>query len=100
VRAIHDGRWRKLPDLGESDRALCELAEKLSRTPWRMTEDDWRPLRELGFDDECCLELAHVVGIFSHLVRLADGLGLALDEPTAEAARTGVALSRPSARAG
>jgi alkylhydroperoxidase family enzyme len=59
-----------------------------------VTEEDWRPLRELGFDDEACLELTHTVGIFNHLTRLADGLGLVLDAPTAEAARTGVALSR------
>ena len=24
-----------------------------------MTEDDWQPLRDLGFDDQACLEVAH-----------------------------------------
>ena len=61
-----------------------------------MVESDWRPLRDLGFDDEACLEVAHVVGIFNHLTRLADGLGLRLDAETEAAASSGVALRRPT----
>ena len=60
-----------------------------------MVEEDWQPLRDLGFDDEAVLEVAHVVGIFNYLTRMADGLGLQLDPETAEAARTGDALRRP-----
>ena len=59
-----------------------------------MTAEDWEPLRRLGFDDQAILEVAHIVGIFNHLTRLADGMGLALDEQTAEASRTGEALKR------
>jgi hypothetical protein len=44
------------------------------------------------FDDEALLEVAHVVGIFNYLTRLADGFGLQLDSAVEEAARTGVAL--------
>ena len=51
-----------------------------------MVEEDWQPLRDLGFDDEMVLEVAHVVGIFNYLTRMADGLGLRLDPQTAEAA--------------
>ena len=57
-----------------------------------MVEADWRPLRDLGFDDEACLEVAHIVGIFNYLTRLADGLGLQLDQQTQLAAETGNAL--------
>jgi hypothetical protein len=60
-----------------------------------MVEDDWRPLREMGFDDSACLEVGHVVGIFNYLTRLADGFGLLLDPETREASRSGVALRRP-----
>ncbi len=70
------------------------MAEKLSATPTRMVEEDWQPLRELGLDDQGLLEVAHVVGIFNYLTRLADGFGLPLDESTEEALRTGVALKR------
>ena len=26
-----------------------------------MVEEDWQPLRDLGFDDQACLEAAHIV---------------------------------------
>ncbi len=70
------------------------MAEKLSGTPTRMVERDWQPLRDLGFDDQGCLEVAHIVGIFNYLTRLADGLGLQLDAGTLEASKSGVALKR------
>jgi alkylhydroperoxidase family enzyme len=66
----------------------------MSATPTRMTEDDWHPLRALGFDDHACLEVAHIVGIFNYLTRLADGLGLQLDPVTRAAAEGGPALVR------
>lgn len=93
VEAIKTRRWREL-ELTPRDRALCEVAEKLSATPTRMAEADWEPLRVLGFDDRACLEVAHVVGIFNYLTRLADGFGLALDRETAEASRTGRVLRK------
>jgi uncharacterized peroxidase-related enzyme len=65
--------------------ALCTIAEKLSATPARMVEADWQPLRDLGFDDHACLEVAHIVGLFNYFVRLADGFGL---KPTDAAIRS------------
>ena len=94
VEAVKERRWRDL-DLGARDRALCEVADKLSSAPTKMVEEDWKPLRDLGFDDEACLEVAHIVGIFNYLTRLADGLGLQVDPETLTAAATGTALQRP-----
>ena len=93
MEAIKERRWHEL-DLSERDRALCAVADKLSGNPTRMVPEDWQPLRDLGFDDEACLEVAHIIGIFNHLTRLADGLGLQLDPGTIEAARAGTALPR------
>lgn len=70
------------------------MAEKLSATPTRIVEADWQPLRDLGFDDTACLEVAHIVGIFNYLTRLADGLGLPLDPQTETAAATDTPLQR------
>jgi len=95
VQAIKERRWRELRTLSERDRALCTVAEKLSAQPTKMVETDWKPLRDLGFDDHACLEVGHIVGIFNHLTRLADGFGLRLDQQTLEAARSGEALKRP-----
>ncbi|MDO8616578.1 MAG: hypothetical protein Q7T33_12725 [Dehalococcoidia bacterium] len=86
--------WRAL-DLSPRLRALCAVAEKLSATPTRMVEEDWQPVRELGFDDKACLEVAHIVGIFNYLTRLADGFGLQLDDGTRRASETGEPLRRP-----
>ena len=64
----------------------------MSGTPTRMVESNWQPLRDLGFDDRACLEVAHIVGLFNYLTRLADGLGLQLDAGTQNASETGVKL--------
>ena len=92
--AVRERRWRDL-ELTPRRRALCEVAEKLSATPTRMVEDDWQPLRQLGFDDRACLEVAHVVCLFNYFTRLADGFGLTLD-PGTMAAAAGSALPAPA----
>ena len=69
VEAIKQRRWREVDGLSPREHALCILAEKLSATPTRMVEEDWQPLRDLGFDVQACLEVAHVVGIFNYLTR-------------------------------
>ena len=94
VEAIKKRKWRELATLSPRDRALCTIAEKLSATPTRMVERDWQPLRDLGFDDKACLEVAHIVGIFNYLTRLADGFGLQLDAGTQAASESGKALQR------
>jgi alkylhydroperoxidase family enzyme len=72
------------------------VAEKLTLTPREMTAADWQPLRDLGFDQEGLLEVAHLIAIFNYFPRMADGFGLKPEEQFREAARTGVPLRRPS----
>ncbi len=96
VDALERGSWADLDALSDRDRQLCAVADKLSRTPTRMVETDWEPLRALGFDDRACLEVAHIVGIFNHLTRLADGMGLKLDAATLQASKSGAPLTRAS----
>jgi alkylhydroperoxidase family enzyme len=72
------------------------VAEKLTLTPREMTAADWQPLRDLGFDQEGLLEVAHLIAIFNSFPRMADGFGLKPEEQFREAARTGVPLRRPS----
>jgi alkylhydroperoxidase family enzyme len=62
--------------------------------PREMTAADWRPLRELGLDDQGLLELGHLIALFSYFTRLADGFGLKLHPMLREAAATGVPLKR------
>ena len=67
----------------------------MSASPTRMVPEDWEPLRALGFGDQDCLEVGHIVGIFNYLTRMADGFGLQLDPETSNAATSGQALQRP-----
>ena len=97
VSAIERGAWREASGLSERDIALCTVAEKMSGKPTKMVEEDWKPLRDMGFDDAACLEVGHIIGIFNYLTRMADGFGLLLDEGTQQARDTGVALERASA---
>jgi len=94
VDAIKRKRWRDLPSLTPRQRALCAIAEKLTLQPTRMTAEDWRPLRDLGFDDQGLLEIAHVVAIFNYFPRMADGFGLTPDPQVRAAGETGVPLRR------
>jgi uncharacterized peroxidase-related enzyme len=94
VEAIKEKRWREV-DLTPRQRALCEVAEKMSAQPTKMTEADWQPLRDLGFDDQALLEVGNVVALFNYYTRMADGFGLQLDPHTEEASRSGEALRRP-----
>ena len=71
------------------------VAEKMSATPTRMVPEDWEPLRGLGFSDQDCLEVGHIVGIFNYLTRMADGFGLQLDPETGQASESGEVLQRP-----
>lgn len=58
----------------DRDGRLAGFARKLSRQPWRMTEEDLNGLRELGYPDEAIL---HVISVVAHQnadSRLARGL--------------------------
>jgi uncharacterized peroxidase-related enzyme len=85
--AIQQRQWHRLATLTPRQRALCHVAEKLSARPTQMTPADWQPLRDLGFDDLACLEVAHLVGLFNYLTRLADGFGLQPTESNAANAK-------------
>lgn len=76
--------------------ALGTVAEKLSFDPTTIGPADWNLLRSVGLDDEGCLEFAHVVGIFNHLTRLADGFGIKVEPQTLAAASGGPPLRRAS----
>ena len=73
--------WRRLAgELPERTRVLCEFAEKLTRTPAAMGPHDLENLRSVGLDDGEILEVVHVVGYFNHINRVADALGVDLED--------------------
>jgi uncharacterized peroxidase-related enzyme len=66
--------------LGPADRAMLDYAAKLTRTPAKVSRQDVETLRENGFDDRAILDIVQIVAYFAFANRLADGLGIALED--------------------
>ena len=64
-----------------ADRGMLDFAIRLTRTPEKMTEEDVRALREVGFDDVAIHDIVQVSAMFNYYNRLADGLGIDPEEP-------------------
>ncbi|TDJ54888.1 MAG: peroxidase [Gemmatimonadetes bacterium] len=73
----HDYRALDLPPL---DRAILDYAMKLTRSPGDITPEDVVPLRAQGLDDVAIHDLVSVTAYFAFVNRIADGLGVALED--------------------
>lgn len=71
--------WRKA-SLSRADRALCSFAEKLTLNPSAASKADVADLRQLGFDDRAIHDATQVIGYFNYINRVADGLGIEVEE--------------------
>lgn len=52
---------------------------KLTREPWTCTEGDVQRLRGSGLKDEDILDAVSVIGLFNHVDRVADALGITVN---------------------
>jgi uncharacterized peroxidase-related enzyme len=59
--------------------ALCRFAEKLTKTPAGMSQDDVQELRSAGFSDPAIHDASQVVSYFNYINRIADALGVELE---------------------
>ena len=59
---------------------MCEYVEKLTLRPWDMIAADITALREAGFSDSAILDINQVTSYYAYVNRLADGLGVELEE--------------------
>ena len=59
---------------------MCVYVEKLTLKPWEMAEADVVALREEGFSDSAILDINQVTGYYAYVNRLADGLGVEMEE--------------------
>lgn len=66
-------------DLSEADKAMLEYVAKLTLEPWNMQKADVIALRENGFTDAAILDINQVTGYYAFVNRLADGLGVELE---------------------
>ncbi len=66
--------------ISERRKTMLRYSVKLTREPASITEDDIRSLRDVGFGDLDILHIAEVVGYFAYANRIADGLGIPLED--------------------
>ena len=59
---------------------MLDYAVKLTRDPGGMTEDDVDALRAAGLGDRAILDVCQVVAYYNYVNRLADGLGVELED--------------------
>jgi len=71
-------------DLDASDRAMIDYAIKLTRTPHEVDDADVARLREAGFDDTAILDICQVTSYYNYVNRMAEGLGVELEEVWSE----------------
>lgn len=76
-RISADWRSAGLPD---ADVALCEYSEKLTLKPGSVGREDIDRLRAVGLDDEGISSATQVVAYFNYINRIADGLGVPLED--------------------
>ena len=63
-----------------AERAMLDYAVKLTREPWAMVEADVGALRDAGWSDAAILDINQVTGYYAFVNRLADGLGVELED--------------------
>ena len=55
---------------------LCSFAEKLTLNPGKITESDYKTLKEIDLNDKEISEVVQIISYFNYINRVADGLGL------------------------
>jgi len=71
--------------LSAADRAMLDYVGRLTRTPSAIEESDVEALRQVGFSDRAILDIAQIAAYFAFVNRLAEGLGVALEDYWAKA---------------
>jgi len=66
--------------LSPENRKLCEFAEKLTKTPDQMSEQDIINLRNLGLCDQSIHDATQIISYFNYINRVADSLDVDFEE--------------------
>jgi len=59
---------------------MLDYVAKLTREPWNVESSDVDELRLAGFDERSILDICQVAAYFAFVNRLADGLGVELED--------------------
>ncbi|NIR49530.1 peroxidase [candidate division KSB1 bacterium] len=71
--------YRNAP-ISDADRAMLDYAIKLTLEPWNMDKREVENLRGYNFDDAAILDINQITGYYNFVNRLADGLGVELED--------------------
>lgn len=72
--------WRGAETLSAAERAMLAYAEKLTLSPGSIAESDVTQLKAAGLSDRAISDIVQVVGYFNYINRVADGLGVELED--------------------
>jgi uncharacterized peroxidase-related enzyme len=72
-------------ELSSEDRAMLDYAVKLTLQPSSIEEEDVDVLGRHGFSDAAILDICQVASYYNYVNRLADGLGVELEQHWEEA---------------
>ncbi|AZR73819.1 peroxidase [Anoxybacter fermentans] len=78
VQQITRDYWQA--KISDKERLMLSYAEKLTKEPFNIKEEDIKTLREAGFSDRDIFDINQVVAYFNYVNRIADGLGVTLEE--------------------
>ncbi len=59
---------------------MLDYSVKLTKDPSSMKKTDVEKLHQTGFSDSAILDIAQITGYFNFVNRLADGLGVELED--------------------
>lgn len=68
--------------LSARERALLDYADRLTREPSSITAPHVQRLRDVGLDDRAIHDACAIVAYFAFVNRIADGLGVELEDPS------------------
>lgn len=70
----------KKADITDKEKLMLYYTEKLTEEPSSVTERDIKALKEAGFSDRAIHDMNQVVSYFNYVNRIADGLGIDLED--------------------
>ncbi len=72
-------------DISLAEMVMLEFAELLTVQPSNVVEADVDRLREHGWNDADVVDIVHVTALFNYMSRVADGLGVEMEDYVLEA---------------
>ncbi|MCH8928805.1 MAG: hypothetical protein IIB39_08840 [Candidatus Marinimicrobia bacterium] len=78
---VDELKKNELPDfLSDREKSIVKYVLKITKTPSEMRKDDVEELKNAGLSEAAVLNLVLVAGYFAFVNRLADGLGIDLED--------------------